>query len=148
MKFCGSLLLFLFCSLGIMAQGNLSITGKLLDEEEKQPIVAGSVELLNQKDSTTVKGAFSNTNGIFNITGLKAGKYIAKVTYLGYHTLTQDITLTENKTKTDLGTLYLKPSDFLLQEAVVEGKRPEVVVRNDTIEYDAASYKVPENSVI
>lgn len=33
-------------------------------------------------------------------------------------------------------------------EAVVIGKAPEVTVRNDTVEYNADSYKVTEGSVL
>ena len=42
----------------------------------------------------------------------------------------------------------LSPGEEELQEAVVTGKASEVLVNNDTVEYNAASFKTPANSVI
>ena len=39
-------------------------------------------------------------------------------------------------------------NDVLLQEAVVVGKAPEVVVKEDTVEFNADSYKTQPNSVV
>ena len=39
-------------------------------------------------------------------------------------------------------------NDVLLQEAVVVGKAPEVVVKEDTVEFNADSYKAQPNSVV
>ncbi|MDR0681292.1 MAG: outer membrane beta-barrel protein [Dysgonamonadaceae bacterium] len=145
MKIFGNILIFLFCSLSVFGQKNGALSGTILDRTDNEPIVAGSVELLNAKDSAFVAGVISGVDGSFSFKNLPAGNYILKITYIGYNTLFKNISLRSNQ---NIGRIYLQTNDILLQEAVIEGKKPEVIVKNDTIEYDAASYKVTENAVI
>lgn len=47
-----------------------------------------------------------------------------------------------------IGNIELTDGAIQLGEAVVVGKANEVVVENDTVEYNADSYKVTEGSVL
>ena len=145
MKFAGTFLFLLFCSVSLFGQNDLSLSGTVLDKTDNQPIVAGSIELLNAKDSVFVKGAVSSADGLFSFKNVTAGNYILRITYIGYLTFTQNVRLNSS---INIGTIYLNTNDILLQETVVVGRRPDVIVRNDTIEYDAGAYKVTENAVI
>jgi hypothetical protein len=145
MKIFSNILIFLFCSFSVFGQKNNTLSGTVLDKTDNEPIVAGSIELLNAKDSAFVSGTISSVDGFFSFKDLPVGNYILKMTYIGYDTLFTNVNLKSNR---NIGTLYLQTNDILLQEAVIEGKKPEVIVKNDTIEYDAASYKVTENAVI
>ncbi|GHU70611.1 collagen-binding protein [Bacteroidia bacterium] len=118
-----------------------------MDKVDNEPIIAGSVNLLQRKDSISITGAISDAGGRFSIKNVKEGNYILKITYLGYNTLTKNIGVKANE-DVNMGRIFLETNDVLLQEMVVEGKRPEVVVKNDTIEYDAGSYKVTENAAV
>jgi hypothetical protein len=148
MKIFGSILFLLFCSFAVSGQKNISLSGILLDKLDKEPVVAASVELLAAKDSSLVAGAISSNKGVFSLRNLSQGNYVLRISYVGYLTVTQPIALSGKRTGVQLDTLYLQTNDILLDEAIVEAKRPEVVVKNDTIEYDAASYKVTENAVV
>jgi len=140
----GSLFFLLFSAFAVSQNAN-TVTGLLLDKADNEPIIAGSVEVLQGKDSVSITGTISDLEGRFTINKLSAGNYILKVTYLGYLPFIKNITVKDDA-PTRLGTLYLETNAILLQEMVVEGKRPEIVVKNDTIEYDAGSYKVTENA--
>jgi hypothetical protein len=144
MKFLKLLFVFFCCSLSVFSQKNLTISGTLIDENN-EPVVAGNVELLAAKDSAYVAGITSNLNGVFTIKDLAPANYILKVVYLGFLPFTQNVNLTANQ---NLGKLTLKTNEILLKETIIEGKRPEIVVNNDTTEYDVKSFKTPENSVI
>jgi hypothetical protein len=148
MKIKANLLIFLLCSFSVWGQTNMTLSGIVLDQSNNDPIVAGSIVLLQAKDSAFVTGATSDMDGHFLLKVESAENYILKITYLGYLTLTQPVRMRSSQTSVDVGKLYLKTNDILLKEAVIEGKRPEVIVKNDTIEYDAASYKVSENAVV
>ncbi|MDR3217727.1 MAG: TonB-dependent receptor family protein [Dysgonamonadaceae bacterium] len=117
-------------------------------DTDNSAIVAGNVELLAAKDSSFVYRATSNTNGDFSFRNIEASKYLLKVTYVGYKTFFKDVNLDGSRATTNLGVISLAADAILLSEAVIEGKRPEIVVKNDTLEYDAASYKTPQNSVV
>jgi hypothetical protein len=148
MKFVGNIFLFLLCTFSVFGQENITLSGTIVDKADNEPIVAGSVELLNAKDSVFVAGAISSIEGAFSFKNLSAGRYIVRITYIGYNTFLQSLRLSSQKTSVDMGKLFLETNDILLQEAVIEGKKPEVIVKNDTIEYDAGSYKVSENAVV
>jgi hypothetical protein len=147
MKVFGFLFLLFLCVFPAVGQNN-TLSGTVLDKADNQAIISGSISLLAARDSSRVAGAITNADGLFSFKDVRAGNYILKITYLGYLPLTKNITIRENRRSLNLGTLYLEADAILLQEAVVEGKRPEIVVKNDTIEYDAASYKVPENAMV
>jgi hypothetical protein len=148
MKFFGQLLIFLFCSLTVSGQKNLTLTGTLIDATN-EPIFSGSVDLLMAKDSSYVNGTTSDARGIFSFKNLEAADYILKISYLGYLPITKNVSLNGTRTTTtNLDKIILKTNDILLKETIIEGKKPEIIVKNDTIEYDAASYKVPQNAVV
>jgi len=130
-----------FCTLSAFSQTNLTLSGILVDKANHEPIFSGTVQLLRARDSVYVNGDISNEKGVFTLQNLNTGNYILKVTYVGYVTLFKNVSLSGNVAVTRLGEIPLEANDILLKEAVVEGKRPEIAVKNDTVEYDAASYK-------
>ncbi|MDR1764135.1 MAG: outer membrane beta-barrel protein [Dysgonamonadaceae bacterium] len=140
--------ILLFWSALAIGQKNLTISGTVIEEDTREPAVSASVELLTPKDSVYIKGDVAGTTGRFRITELSAGSYILKITYLGYMPYFKNVTLRSDQAAMNLGQITVKPDAILLKEAVVEGKVPEVTVRGDTIEYDAKSYKTPENAVL
>jgi len=146
--FLSFIFLVLFCTLSAFSQTGLTLSGTLLDKENREPILAGSLELLRAKDSVYVNGTISNAKGEFVFQNLKADRYILKITYIGYKALVKNVNLSEKEPSGRLGELLMESDEILLKEAVVEGKRPEMIVKNDTLEYDAATYKTGENDVV
>ncbi len=142
------LLIFLFCSFTLFGQKNLSITGTVVDGVTKEPVDYATVSLLNAKDSSFVAGAMSNDKGAFTLQGASKGSFLVNVTYVGYKTVYTPLTLSGNNSTTNVGTISLTTDDILLSETVVVGKVPEVVVKGDTIEYDADSFKTPQNAAL
>lgn len=147
MKLVGNCLFFLFFSLSALSQ-NITLSGKLFDKADNEPVVAASLELLNARDSAYIKGAISDAKGNYTFKELPKGNYILKVTYIGYLPVLQNVALSGNRTSVQLDPILLQSNDILLKEAIVEGKRPEMIVKNDTLEYDAGSFKVEENAVV
>ena len=148
MKSLKAILIFLFCSFTLFGQKNLSITGTIVDNVTKEPVDFATVSLLNAKDSSFVAGSMSNDKGVFTLQGASKGRYLINVTYVGYKTVYRPISLSGNNPATNIGTISLITDDILLAEMVIEGKVPEVVVKGDTIEYDAGSFKTPQNAAL
>lgn len=146
MRYIVSTLLFLICSFGAIAQSQFTITGTLVEGSTKEKIEAASVSILNPKDSSEIIGGISNRDGVFSLKLSRRGDYLLAVTYVGYRPVYRPFS-TSGAT-TNVGVIELYEDAVELAEAVVKGKRPEVVVRNDTIEYDATSYKTEENAVV
>jgi hypothetical protein len=148
MKFFVSSFLLIVFSIHSMTGQNISLTGKVADGADSTAVVSASIGLFSNPDSAFVSGDMAGNDGRFTIGNLNPGNYILKISSIGYVTLYRNVTLTGNKLKNSVGTVLMQSDDVLLKEAVVEGKVPEVVVRNDTIEYDAGSVKTSENAVV
>ena len=69
----------------IAVSANAKITGKIVDATDKSPLMEATLKLVKaNRDSTFVNGATSNEDGLFVVPTSTAGKYVLKVTYLGY----------------------------------------------------------------
>ncbi len=142
------LLLFLF-SLPAFAQRNaVDITGSVIEEGTNTPIEQATVRLLQVKDSTMVGGVASGKNGAFTLKGIKTGNYLLHISFVGYEPLYQPLQITGRSNPVKLGKLALADASIRLGEAVVLGKAPEITVKNDTVEYNADSYKTTESAVL
>lgn len=137
------LFLCLFFQLNAQSQ-SVSITGTVFDDATKEGVELASIRVLNQTDSTYVTGTATNQSGRFSV-GVKSGKYIVHISFLGY--LEQFINI-DTRQKTSVGSVYLKEDGVMLAEAIVEAKAPEIIIKGDTAEYNASSYKVQESAVL
>ena len=76
------------------------------------------------------------------------GEYIVSLSYLGYNTYNKYVSLSYGNKHINLGTIEMTPSDIMLSEAVIMGKTPDVIAKEDTLEYNATSYKTQPNAVV
>lgn len=134
------LLLMLFSSVASAQKNNL--TGIVKDGEMNDVLPGATVVLLNPKDSTQITGAATGQNGKFTLAS-KKGKYIMKVSYVGYRSVFQDIEVTKSA---DLGTITLYDDAKLMKEAEVTAQLAQVEMKADTFMYNADAYKLPEGS--
>lgn len=143
------LMLLAILTLPAFAQSSgVNINGVVVEEGNGEPIEQATVRLLSVKDSTLVRGVASSRNGSFSLKNVKAGNYLLHISFVGFDPLYQPLRITGKINPVNVGKLKLSDGSILLGEAVVLGKAPEVVVRNDTVEYNADSYKVTEGSVL
>jgi hemoglobin/transferrin/lactoferrin receptor protein len=70
--------------------------------------------------------AYSNTEGLYSLSGLNTGKYQIKVSSLGYKSFSTEIEITSNQVK----DFSLTPSAIELDEVVVSTNRTENYLRN------------------
>lgn len=142
------LLMILFSPMAFAQQSGVNVTGSVVEQGSDTPIEQATVRLLNVKDSAMVRGVVSARNGSFTLKNVKKGSYLLHITFIGYDPLYQPLQITGKKNPVNVGKLELSDGAIELREAVVIGKAPEVTVRNDTVEYNADSYKVTEGSVL
>jgi hypothetical protein len=131
MRFLSSCLLCLFFIPSSVFAQNAAAKGQL-QSPEKEAVAFANVALFNSADSSLQKAGITSESGIFELRGLKAGKYYLKATYLGMADLYKsDILLSENQTL-DLGVVTMLAGNFEMAEAVITATRPmvEVLVRH------------------
>ena len=138
----------LCCLLPISAHDAV-INGVLVDSQDTTELMEATVRLLMAtKDSTMVKGTTTDMNGVFNIKGVKPGKYLLRFSYLGYNDLIKHVTIGEDGRDVNMGVVTMDPNTILLKETVVMGVKSPIVVKEDTIEFNADTYKTQANAVV
>jgi len=131
---------FLFLLLSVVGfSQNIQVSGKVTDES-KTPVVDMTVYLSKAKDSTLIHYATTDEAGLFNLE-LKA---IEEPTFLtfSYIGFKDKIEKFEKLNKPiDLGQVIMMSDSDLLSELVIVTDAP-IRVKNDTIEFNASSFKV------
>ncbi|MBR3765906.1 MAG: TonB-dependent receptor [Muribaculaceae bacterium] len=136
-------LLLILISTMVTYAGNVS--GRVVDSS-KEPMIQASIRLLAAKDSAYVTGTATNDNGRFRLQGVKSGKYILQATYVGYNPTYKNITVgTENLR---VGEIVMEESSIMLKETTVIGVKTPIKVMEDTVEYNADTYKTQPNAVV
>lgn len=124
-----------------------TLSGKIIDNNTGEAVTAATIRILTQKDSTLVTGTSSTREGTFLIP-LNYGNYIVNISFVGYTPFFQHITLSSARPTVKLDTIKLREESILLNEAVVTAVPVEIQVKGDTLEYNAAAYKVTEMAVV
>lgn len=141
-------LLFVLCSYFVYAQKNGSVSGRVLQSKDKKPIDYASLAVKNLSDSSMV-GAMSTTeDGKFVFKDLKPGHYRVYAAFLGLKNTTKDFTITADKPDVSLGDIVLEGGAIELQTVDIKAEVPPIVVKKDTLEFNAGSFKVVENAVV
>ncbi|MCM1312912.1 MAG: outer membrane beta-barrel protein [Bacteroides sp.] len=125
-----------------------TVLGKVVDSENGEPLISSSVALMKPDTTTLVTGDVTGSTGGFSIKNVKSGKYIVKVSYVGYHNFYKSIEIKDSVRTSNIGTVLLTPNSVMLEAAVVKGQAAQVEVKEDTLIFNAAAFKVPEGSVL
>lgn len=123
-----------------------NIRGVVVDQSG-EPLMDATIRLLKaDKDSTYIKGLTTDIDGKFRITNVNNGKYIVVASYIGFNNHYSDVDVRGANVKLD--TIRMTESSVMLKEAVVTAVKTEITVKEDTIEYNAGSYKTQTNAVM
>ena len=131
---------------------NEDVSGRIIDNSTAEPLPSTTLQLYeittrrDRTDTTFVKGVYSDKNGHFGFSSVNAGSYVLKLSFLGYQS--RMIPFQKKRQNLSLGTLYLNPEIVELDEAVVTANLPKMVVKDDTLIFNADAFTVPEGSVI
>jgi hypothetical protein len=137
--------LFFMCH--IASAQKLVIRGILLDSSGTA-MPSATVMLLSAQDSVLVNFSSTDAAGVFEMKNVLPKKYLLKVTYVGCAPLLHPMDAEGRSGVFDIGELELKPYSQKLDEVTVTAEKPPVVVKKDTIEFNADSFKPRENSTV
>ncbi|WP_343700535.1 TonB-dependent receptor [Chitinophaga sp.] len=129
-------------------QEAVRITGSLTDRVNREPLPNAAVALLASKDSAVLFTTVADGKGAFTFKGTPPGRYVLSVTYLGYTPLTRNLHVTDTTRLLALGTLALLRKGVNLQEVEIVEAKPPITIKEDTIEFNAGSFKVRENALV
>ena len=138
-------MLLMLVAIASLAQERL-ISGKITDRDTKEPVEQVTIQLL-KTDSTYVSGAISNEQGLFHVNAPANGKYLLKITSVGYKPTVKRIQISEDKNLA-MGNVVVGAEAIMLKGAVVTAMAQKVTLKEDTFVYNSAAYRTPEGSVV
>lgn len=134
-------------SLTLPAQVVTTLRGAVRDSAET-PLVGANITLYRHTPSgerQLVAGGTSDSQGRFSIVQVPLGQLSLEVSYIGYQSYQDDLTITAGL---NLGVIHLQEDAHLLEVVVVQGKATDMTVRGDTIAFNADAYKVPQGAML
>lgn len=132
----------------LLAQKNGVVKGLAFDTLSKQPVVAATVTLLLKKDSSLVSFAMTDSRGQFEIAGLANGEYRLLTTHVSYHNSSRLFTINDNNKQANLGNIIMTDVSRMLSEVTVTAEAPPVTLIDDTVQYNAGSFKTVPNATV
>jgi len=138
-------IMLLFCGYLAQAQNTGSISGKVVNAKDKKPVDFATIAVKNLKDSSVVASGQTNPDGSFTFKAIAPGKYRIYAAFLGLKTTTKDIEVA--KAAVNAGEIAMSDDGVDLKTVNVTATIP-IVVKKDTLEFDAKSIKVRENAVV
>lgn len=144
----GGIALLLLATLSAFAQTKrVTVSGRVV-EDTGEPAVQATVQLLSLPDSTFTTGIASNEKGYFSLPRVKAGKYVLKVSYIGFKNKLIPLQLTASAPNKNVGTVKLETDAIMLAEAVVVAEAPQVQIVEDTVAFNSSAYRTPEGAML
>ena len=137
-------ILILFAA-AMLPAAAFNISGTVFDEESS-PLPSATVRIVTARDSSYVAGGTTSADGRFSFKGVAAGRYKGVASSVGYRNSVVAVTLKDRNAKLD--SIKLEPASVMLSEATVTGIRTPVKVMQDTVEFNADSYKTQPNAMV
>ncbi|TFV95578.1 TonB-dependent receptor [Algoriphagus kandeliae] len=103
-----------FCLTTLVAHAQLQVRGKVLDQSTNSPLIGASIWA-----EGTGRGTVTDMDGKFVLSKLPEGTWTIRVSYLGYESITQEITI---PTSEEL-IFRLQSKEFVSEEFIVSATR-------------------------
>ena len=133
--------IFIFCFAStILYAAGVSVKGRVVGSSDSKPLVGATVSLHKDSQSKSINGCVSTSSGKFEINNVRAGKYLLRITYIGYKTLEKNISV-RDASDLSLGSLSLEESSLLTNEVEVTATAAIAEQKHDTTEFIANSFK-------
>lgn len=141
--------LFLIFSFTANAQqvptGTGSVTGKLIDAANNQPLGFASVSIIRKSDNHPVTGLQTDMDGNFKISNIADGQYLLRATYVSYLSVTKDsIQISPAKRNIQLGTIKMHQSKGVLKEVTVNARKSQIQLGIDKKSFSVAQSLVSQ----
>lgn len=141
------LLLFLFFSCittGAFAQQR-TIEGKVVDTLNKETLEYATITVINASDSILLGFARSDRDGKFSLTVPEKDRYILLITCPGFADYL-DVVSKGTAAVIPMGDVNLLTRERVLNEVLVLQQKGAILIKGDTTEYVADSFKVDANA--
>lgn len=140
------IVLFILFGSAAFGQTSFDLEGQVMGTGD-ETLPNATVVLLSQQDSTLVSFSLTNGKGKFKIQDVSLGEYILQITFLGYDQYSKKLSVIDGFNP-KLEPIQLLQSNNLLEEVEISGEHVPLVVKKDTLEYNAAAFQTQPNEVV
>ena len=130
-------------ALSLQAQSH-KVTAQLKDATTAEPVGFATVSVIPEKGQP--KYSLSDGEGHAVLEKVKPGKYTFRAEIMGYKTHEQSITVGDRDL--NLGVVKLEMDQQVLDAASVSATGNPVIIKKDTIEYNASSFKISDDNML
>lgn len=132
-------------SMAFAQKGN-SVTAVLIDESSDEPVGFATVSLQKPGSDKAYKYVLSASDGKVLIESVANGKYVFKTEIMGYKAFSKEIEI--KGASLDLGNVKLQQDKEVLNAASITANGNPIIVKKDTVEYNATSFKTTDNDML
>jgi|GEM_PF-4701640 hypothetical protein len=119
----------------------------LIDSTRQEPIEFATVSITPDGKKEALKYALTDASGWAEILKIPEGSYTLKAECLGYFPYTIKFN-TIGKSLIDFGKVKMKEEVNTLSSITVSALANPIIVKKDTIEYNASSFKVTDGDML
>lgn len=135
----------LMCSVSAFAQNSFNVKLRLVDDKTDEPVGFATASLTVKGEEKAVKYVLSDNEGAATLAKVRKGTYVLKAELLGYKPHEREITVSKD---IDLGVIRMKIDAEQLDAASVSAAGNPIIVKKDTVEYNASSFKTSDNDML
>ena len=129
--------LLVLCTTASYAQG--IVKGTVLDKANNTPLEFVNVVVSSLSDSTkTIKGAITDMEGHFKLSPLANGTYRITFSYMGYKTVTRQVTISAQNKSVSFTAVYMKEDARMLKEVKITGQKSAMKLEVDRKSFDVS----------
>ncbi len=140
------ILIVLLIVLPVFALGQSeTISGSVLSDTG-DPLPYSTAVLLDPADSTLQYFGITDVHGDFSIGNINKGSYLLQIAFLGYETYYKKIDVPLDNSDNP-GIVIMKPKQVMLDEVDIVSEHIPLIIKQDTIEYNAGAFKVKPDAV-
>ena len=141
-----AVLILMFLSFSVFAQRGAIVKMTFTDSNTGAPVEFATVALTVKGGDSIYKYLLTDSNGSVTFTSVAYGTYVVKCDLLGYKSYAQEIKI--DKPEVSLGKIKIEQDVSMLDGAVVTAVGNPIIIKKDTIEYSASSFKTTDNDML
>ena len=127
------------------AQNSFTVKFRLLDAGSGEPVGYATASLTVKGEKSASKYVLSDGEGNASLAKVRKGTYILKAELMGYKTYEKELLVEKN---VNLGDIKMEEDVKVLDAASVSAVGNPIIVKRDTIEYTASSFKTSDNDML
>lgn len=124
-----------------------TVRGRIIDSRN-QPLPGATATLFSLPDTVMRGGEMTDEEGCFYFPTLSPARYLIRASMIGMEPSDLTFEISDTTKNLDLPAVKLYETSTVLKELVVSGVKAAVVVKTDTIEFNADSFHTTDNAMV